>query len=602
MQSGRLDLAENTLRRQLARQPSDPDATSLLGAVLTQLGRFDQAEFLFKRGLAAYPTDYSLLGNYGNLCLFSGRFADAKRHFEAALKIVPDGMEALLGLGPTLYSLSEIDGAIAVSRRAREVAPHDPAAAANLGASLTAAGQVKEATQLLKFALLSAPHKPSLVSNYLGTLNYDADLSDHEVRSEHVRICQWLAGAQPGGAALPRPRPADARPHGPARPLRIGFVSADFRGHAVAWFIISIVQHLDKSLFAPFAYFNGTRDGVSDVLRPLFSGGGGGWFDCLGVSDERLAQKIKDDRIDILFDLSGHTDGTRLSVFRRRPAPVQANYLGYPNTTGLPEMDFRLVDAHTDPVLVGRTSCPRSDGHDPEASTDPCGPATERYVRLDRCFLCYSPPNDAPEPGPAPCAANGHITFISCNAGQKLNARLFALWGRVLAGVPRSRLLIKHRGLSCAGVMEMTRGWITEAGIDPARVELIGWAPSLSHHLQHYQRADIALDSLPYNGTTTTCEALWMGVPVVGMRGSTHAGRVGASLLTTVGVPELLAHEADEYVRLAVELASDTARIAAYRATLRERVHTSPLCDGPAMARAFERACVRMWTLATTER
>ena len=630
MQSGRLDLAEQTLRRQLAKQPTDPDATSLLGAVLTQLGRFEQADFLFKRGLAAHPSSYSMLGNYGNLCLFWGKFAEARRHFEAALAIVPDGMEALLGLGPTLYSLGEIDGAIAISRRAREAAPHDPAGAANLGASLTAAGQVKEATQLLKFALLSAPHKPSLVSNYLGTLNYDADLSDEDIRTEHLRICKWLAGHQPAASAsttvsaapaAPASPSASASPSAPSggggesasrgrgsagvggvgaavassglapskRPLRIGFVSADFRSHAVAWFILAIIEHLDPAALTPFAYFNGTRDAVSGVLHEHFTRQGGAWFDCLGTSDERLAERIRADRIDILFDLSGHTDGTRLSVFRRRPAPVQANYLGYPNTTGLPEMDFRLVDAHTDPLPAGAAS-----------DTDPGGAATEKYLRLDRCFICYSPPLNLPEAGPPPSVAAGHITFISCNAGQKLNSKLFALWSRVLAGVPDSRLIIKHRGLSSAGVMEMTRRWVQEARIDDARIDLVGWAPTLGSHLDHYLRADIALDSLPYNGTTTTCEALWMGVPVVAVRGSTHAGRVGVSLLSAVGVPELLAPDADAYVKLAIDLAHDRARIASYRASLRQRVAASPLCDGPAMARAFERACERMWSLSAS--
>ncbi|MFN0011676.1 MAG: tetratricopeptide repeat protein [Phycisphaerales bacterium] len=590
MQSGRLDVAEQTLRRQLAKQPSDPDATSLLGAVLTQLGRFDQAEFLFKRGLAAYPNDYSLLGNYGNLCLFWGKFAQARQHFEAALKIVPDGMEALLGLGPTLYSLGEIDAAVAISRRAREVAPHDPAAAANLGASLTAAGLVKEATQLLRIGLASAPHKPSLVSNYLGTLNYDPDLSDQFIRSEHVRVCQWLAGGAPAGSAHARPVPKNAQAD---RVLRVGFVSADFRAHAVAWFIRAIVEHLDAARVQAFAYFNGTRDATSEALRPLFRGG---WFDCLGVSDDRLVERIKADQIDILFDLSGHTDGTRLSMFRKRAAPVQATYLGYPNTTGLPEMDFRLVDAHTDPMPAGPAADASSVPCD--LATDPAGPATERYIRLDRCFLCYTPPTSAPDPGPLPRDGAGHITFISCNAGQKLNPRLFALWGRILEAVPGSRLVIKHRGLSSAGVLDMTRQWLAEARIDAARVELIGWMPDMASHLHHYLRADIALDSAPYNGTTTTCEALFMGVPVIGLRGGTHAGRVGVSLLTTVGVPELLADDADGYVRLASELAADRARLVHYRATLRQRMVASPLCDGPGMARAFERACQTMWRAA----
>jgi protein O-GlcNAc transferase len=294
------------------------------------------------------------------------------------------------------------------------------------------------------------------------------------------------------------------------------------------------------------------------------------------MSDEALAERIRHDGIDILVDLVGHTAMNRLLVFARRPAPIQVTWLGYPNTTGLTAIDYRLVDAVTDP----------------EGEADAL--ASETLVRLPGGFLCYGGHGGAPAPGPAPCLATGTVTFGSFNSPPKLSAATLDAWAQVLARLPESRLLLKGKPFADAATRALYLGRLAERGVAPERVELAAWLPDQAH-LALYDRIDIALDPFPYNGTTTTCQALWMGVPVVALRGDRHASRVGASLLTQIGLTDLIADSVEAYVETAIALAGDPARLADLRHSLRPRMAASPLCDATGFARKIEQAYRTMW-------
>jgi predicted O-linked N-acetylglucosamine transferase (SPINDLY family) len=299
------------------------------------------------------------------------------------------------------------------------------------------------------------------------------------------------------------------------------------------------------------------------------------WRETQELTDEALAALIESDAIDVLVDLGGHTAGNRLMCFARRPAPVQVTYCGYPGTTGLSTMDWRLTDAVADP----------------EGTAD----TTERLYRLPHGFLCYQPLPGAPEVGPPPARARGHVTFGSFNNLAKLNDGVLSLWARVLREVPDARLFLKAKGLTDQEPAARLRDSLEQNGVEPTRIMIAPYAATPAEHLALYQQVDIGLDPFPYNGTTTTCEALWMGVPVITWRGHRHAGRVGASLLERVGLGALVAESADDYLRIATSLAADVGGQEGLRATLRDRMATSPLTSAVTLTRDIEAAYREMW-------
>ena len=295
------------------------------------------------------------------------------------------------------------------------------------------------------------------------------------------------------------------------------------------------------------------------------------------MKDGALADIIRGDGKDILVDLAGHTSGNRLLVFARRPAPVQVTFLGYCDTTGMNAMDYRLTDSHADPP--GTTEHLHA----------------ERVVRLPETAWCFLPCDPSPPVEPPPVLGLGSATFGCFNVRRKITDEALTVWSRLLGEVPGSRLLLKSLGFCDTSVRHRVRATLASTGIAAERIELIGWVPTLAEHLALYRRVDIALDTFPYNGTTTTCEALWMGVPVVTLAGQAHASRVGVSLLTNAGLPELIAADADNYIRIASRLAADVSRLAALRAGLRGRMAASPLVDAPRFARNVEHAYREMW-------
>ena len=359
----------------------------------------------------------------------------------------------------------------------------------------------------------------------------------------------------------------------PKARLRVGYVSADLRDHSVARFVEPIFASFDREAFDVVAYASVARaDRVTEHLRSLVTE----WRDVRGLSDADLAERIRQDGIDILVDLGGHSADGRLGAFARRPAPVQVTYLGYPNTTGLAAVDYRLTDARADPPGDADALC------------------VEKLVRLPECAWCYAP-GDGAEDAPPPFEAAGQITFGAFNDLSKVRPDVMALWAEILREVPGARLLIKAKSLQDPALAREVRAFFGRRGIDEARIEARGWTRDRAQHLALHAKVDVGLDTSPYHGTTTTCDALWMGVPVITLAGETHVSRVGVSLLAAVGLSDLVARSPEEYVALAVRLAGDRARLGELRRTLRGRVVGSRLGGARAFARALEEAYRAMW-------
>ncbi|MSO81429.1 MAG: hypothetical protein EXQ97_07450 [Alphaproteobacteria bacterium] len=372
-----------------------------------------------------------------------------------------------------------------------------------------------------------------------------------------------------------RPSPAPVDPD-PSRRLRIGYVSGDLLDHSVARFIEPVLAAYDRATVEVTAYANFARpDEVTTRLAALVAR----WRDVARLDDAAAPAQIRDDRIDVLVDLSGHTAGGSPGLFALLPSPVAITWFGYPDTTGL-AIEARIVDALTNPV---EAACRGS----------------EAPLRLPG-FLCYGQPSDAPPVAPSPLAASGVPSFGSFNDLAKLNDGVVALWARLLARVPVARLILKAWGLGDPTVVAATRARFAAQGIDPARIVALDRVAGMANHLGQYARIDVALDPFPSNGTTTRCEALWMGVPVVTLAGNRHAGSVGVSLLARIGRAEWTAGSEEAYLNIAAGLVADPARLAAIRVGLRATVAASPLTDAPAFTRTLEAAYRSLWRRACT--
>ena len=356
--------------------------------------------------------------------------------------------------------------------------------------------------------------------------------------------------------------------------MRIGYVSGDFKRHSVANFLLPVFTHHDRRVFEIHCYSNNVSD--DDVTGRLM-GAVDHWRRISGLDDEVAAKMIAEDGIDILVDLSGHTAHNRLSLFARQPAPVQVTWLGYPGTTGVAAIGYRLVDSITDPPG--------------DSDSYYC----EKLIRLDPGFLSYAPLDPAPEPVLRP-NGNGRIRFGSFNNPAKLSPATLDLWGRLMNEVEGSVLVLKGRPFADPQVRRMLLKRFLERGIPEERIVLLEHIAAPDQHMGAYGEIDIALDPFPYNGTTTTCEAMWMGVPVVTLLGNRHSSRVGASLLTQVELTDLIAADEAEFIRIAADLAADAERRAILRQTLRGRMKASPLCDGPGLTRRLEESFRRIRT------
>lgn len=588
-------------------QSSDPIAAQLQHVdSLLRSGRAAEA-FAIARVLAdARPTDFVCVRAAVLAAHACGDVDATVRHMRQAVALRPTDVNLRVNLAKALHesgdtdaAISEISGPIAAGQtapslfteaqqmlkdrqrymesrawiaRGLERNPNETGLMFAKASEYLRTGEYEKALPLYDGLIQAMPQMAFFHLERAYALNYMPE-ADAQTQLAAHKACGRFLDMAPDMSQLWAGRNRDVD-----RALRIGFIGPDFYRHSVAYFVEGLLQHLDRTRYKTFVYHtNRQRDHVTDRIARAVDV----YRHVKQEQPATLAQIIARDEIDVLIDLAGYTQVHGLTVLAARPAPVLATYCGYPNTTGSTRIGWRIVDSHTDPAGS-------------EAF------ATERLLRLDPCFLCYRPEPDAPDVAPPPMASKGYVTFGSFNAQRKFNARVGELWRRVLERVPGSRLAIKSINFTEPASLAFARDQLRELGLPMDRVDILPAASSAREHLEQYAAIDIALDTYPYHGTTTTCEALWMGVPVVSLLGGSHASRVSASLLTSVELTDWLAATPDEYVAIAARAAADGAELASLRAGLRSRLLASPLCDQPGFARRFESALRTMWTAWAT--
>jgi predicted O-linked N-acetylglucosamine transferase (SPINDLY family) len=562
-QSGRREDAESALREVLQRQPDYADALHLAGVLAYQSGRSTEAAELIRRAVAANPGNAEYLNNLGLVLAAQGELDEGIAALQKAVQLRPDFAKAHNNLGSLYAEKRQWDQAIVSFRIAVAIDPQYAEAESNFASALKETGELDQAIQRYRRAA-SLKGDPKIASNLVYLLYFHPDYAPRQIADAHR---EWnMAFAAPLAQSI-GPHANDASPD---RKLRVGYVSPDFRQHAVARFIAPLLEQHDRSQFEIYCYADvRSPDDLTEYLRRHADV----WRDTSRMSDEQLAELVRADRIDVLVDLTMHMEGGRPLVFARKPAPVQVTYLAYAGTTGLNTIDYRLSDPYLDP---------------PDQTDD--SHYSEKTLRL-RSYWCYQAPPEAPPVVPPPSELIGHVTFGCLNGFSKVTGPALDTWARILSSVPESRLII-HSGEGAHRQRVLDRSKV--ADISPDRIEYVTRMPA-DIYFAEYNRIDIALDPFPYPGGTTTCDGLWMGLPVVTLAGATAVSRAGVSILSTIGLPELIALSTDEYVSIASQLAGDPARRAALRSTLRSRMQSSSLMDASAFAKDFEQVIRRAW-------
>ena len=565
---GKLDDSAASYRNALAIKPELAEAHSNLGNVLKAIGLYDEAVSCFRRALELKPDFAEMHSNLGVVFLEQRQLDEAEKCFRRALETKRDYADASNNLGITLNYSGRFDEAITCFRRAIEIEADYAEAHMNLGSVMKDLGRLEESLASTRRALEINPEQNQAYNNLLFIHNYLGDQPVGQLLADARRYGEVVAGKARRYTSWPNPPEPD-------RCLRVGLVSGDLCNHPVGYFLVGVLEALTLQAAGRVEIFGYANRPSNDETGKRIKACCRGWHSVLGLTDEALARRIREDAIDILIDLSGHTAHSRLPVFAWKPAPVQASWLGYFATTGVAEMDYFIADPWTLPPSE-------------EALF------TEQVWRLPETRLCFTPPDAEVEVGPLPALATGHVTFGCFNNLTKMNDAVVALWARVMAGVPGSRLFLKSQQIREVSVRRSLATRFAAHGIDPGRLILEDYVPR-ANYLAAYQRVDIGLDPFPYPGGTTTVEALWMGVPVLTLAGERFLSRQGVGLLMNAGLPEWVASSPDDYVARAVSHASDLQRLAALRNGLRQQVLASPIFDAKRFAQHFETALRSMW-------
>jgi protein O-GlcNAc transferase len=569
-QTGRHDEAIRYLRTVLQLQPESADAHNNLANVLRIINaqaeprQLDEAIAHYREAARLRPDLFEACNNLGNALSTQGQLSDAEVHLRRALTLQPNNAHVHCNLGIVLWKQRRLDEAAACYERALELQPGNADAHVNLGNVLNDCGRIDDALASLRAALRLKPDAADIHSNLLCLLRNHPHYDSQAIYEECTR---WYRQH-----AEPLKRFIELHPNRPDsdRRLRVGYVSPDFREHACSSFTVPLLANHNRRIFEVYCYSDVARpDDVTERLR----GHADVWKTTAGLLDQQLADMIRGDQIDILVDLAMHTAKNRLLVFARKPAPVQVSWLAYPGTTGLPTIDYRLTDPYLDPPgLFDAFYC-------------------EESVRLPETFWCYDPLFDQPAVNALPAATSGAITFGCLNNFHKVNDACLRLWSRVLTRVPRSRLLL----VAPLEPRERVLSILEDGGIARERVEFAADRRPRLEYFQLYHRIDVALDTLPCNGGTTTLDAFWMGVPTVSLVGQTVVGRAGFSLLCNLGLKELCAETPEQFVEIAAGLAGNTPRLQDLRHSLHQRMQASPLMDGERFARNVEDVFRRIW-------
>ncbi len=589
------------LRAALAANPKQPELWRKLAQTQAAAHRIDAAISALYEGLSHCPEHPDLLHALGNYLHYAGRLAEAATHYSHCVRVAPqrvdpqvdlslvylrllnadlaestahgavacapDSARAAVNLASVLYQRNRFDEALEHLERGRALAPDDARTYNQLGMIYAALGDIAKALEIYRHSARLNPDYHTARTNLMLTLLYSDSTTGQAIYREARAY---------GKRFLADGTVTHTNTRDPERRLRIGFVSGDFRRHVVGLFLLPLFEHRDRAQSEYFCY---SLVDALDTLTQMLAAHADQWIDIRALDDAQLAARIRADAIDILIDLSGHTSDNRLQMFARRPAPVQATWLGFPGTTGAPGIEYRLTDDVLDPP-----------GSEPES--------TETPVRLATGFFCYQP---LPEWGgllqvdSLPAARNGHVTFGAFNNLAKISPTCIDSWADIMRHMSDSILVSRAKPFALPAERERFAQRFAQHGIDPVRIRPLAYLPDPARHLEVYHDIDIHLDSYPYTGGTTTCDALWMGVPVVTLSGDRPSARLGATVLERVGLKELIAMNRDEYVRIAIALARDQSRLTQLRQGMRTRITASPLQNAAAFAREFDRACRIMW-------
>ncbi len=595
--AGEFDAARNRYQEALSVAPDYWRAYLNLGNLHRKLMQPIEAIRCYERAIELAPHEATGYLNLGNAHMDAGNASEAATRYQEAASLRPDWAEPWFGLGCTLESPASVDAAIDAYRKALELDPGHGMAASNLSRLLLDRGDSLGARRVLTRVLKSNPdnrfawlaladveaqvghadqaiaiyQRPALVaredfalrSACLFALNFVTDIGADAILADHVQFGHDLAAST---APLPQRLARD-----PDKRLRIGYVSPDFRRHSVSCFMEPVLTNHDRSVVETYCYYDHTdRDEITTRFEELADH----WRDIVGKDDDEVALAIRDDGIDILVDLAGHTAGNRMTLFARRPAPLQFTWLGYLCTTGLSTMDYRICDNHTDPAGQAERW------------------QVESPARMPCSQWCYQPQVQLPVPSPLPMLRNGFCTFGSFNQARKLNEPLLRTWAQALASIFDSRLLVL--GVTDHAQAQEIRDTLAMSGIGESRVELVGRI-DITEYFKRYRDVDIALDSFPYTGATTTCDALIMGVPVATIAGSRSIARSGASLLHALDLIDWVADSPQSFVELLQRKARAPEQLASLRSCLPDRMRNSPLMDAAAFTRQLEDVYREAW-------
>ncbi|XP_057969839.1 probable UDP-N-acetylglucosamine--peptide N-acetylglucosaminyltransferase SPINDLY [Malania oleifera] len=546
------------------------DAMYNLGVAYGEMLKFDMAIVFYELAFHFNPHCAEACNNLGVIYKDRDNLDKAVECYQLALSIKPNFSQSLNNLGVVYTVQGKMDAAANMIEKAIIANPTYAEAYNNLGVLYRDAGSISLAIEEYEQCLKIDPDSRNAGQNRLLAMNYINEGKDEKLFEAHRGWGKRFMRLYPQYTSWDNPKD-------PERQLVVGYVSPDYFTHSVSYFIEAPLVYHDYANYKVVVYSAVVKaDAKTMRFKERVVKKGGIWRDIYGIDEKKVASMVREDKVDILVELTGHTANNKLGMMACRPAPVQVTWIGYPNTTGLPSIDYRLTDSLADPPGTTQKH-------------------VEELVRLPECFLCYTPSPEAGPISPTPALSNGFITFGSFNNLAKITPKVLQVWARILCAVPNSRLVVKCKPFCCDSVRRRFLSTLEQLGLEPLRVDLLPLILLNHDHMQAYALMDISLDTFPYAGTTTTCESLYMGVPCITMAGSVHAHNVGVSLLSKVGLRHLIAKNEHQYVQLALDLASDIARLSNLRMSLRDLMSKSPVCDGPNFALGLESTYRKMW-------